>query len=151
MTNKDIKFISSQKDGRLIIEDKISFLQEIKKYQDRNFLISVEPIKNKRTIKQNAYYWGGVIGTLCQTFEGHTSQEMHELMKIKHLSKEIQLRVVRKGIMIEENIIVSSETKTLSTTEFNEYIERIRQWALEYYECYIPTPEEYFKKHNIDI
>jgi hypothetical protein len=74
-------------------------------------------------MEQNRYYRGVVIPLISQS-TGYTNEEVHELMKKQFLSK-------RKKVMGKFINKYKSTTK-LSTEEFNEYIEKIRAFALKH-------------------
>src|SRR5690606_13446660 len=91
--------------------------------------------KQGRTLPQNAYYWGVVVKILS----GHTGispDEMHELLKYKFLKTFVS--DPETGEMIE----VSKSTSRLSTKEFTDFIDSIKDWALNSLNCYIPESGE---------
>jgi len=107
--------------------------------KDGSYLISIENSK-KRTSPQNKYYWSGVIplvkdGLIDVGYREITSNEqVHDLMKFMFLKKQIANE--ETGEVIET---IGSTTK-LTTTEFNDYIDRIAQFAAEMLGVVIPPP-----------
>lgn len=141
---REVKFIASYKDGLKVV-DYISFVRTAKSYHGNNFLLIIEPIKNPRTIKQNAYYWGGVLGVLSNDL-GYTPEEIHRLLKTMFLSKKKAIVGIDKdGKKHTEEIDSIKSTTELSTEEFGDYIDKIRYWAIDFNNSYIPTPDEYFE------
>jgi hypothetical protein len=63
---------------------------------------------------------------------GYEPEEMHEALKDKFLSVGLDDHGLK---------IVRSTTK-LSTTEMEEYLEKIKRWAAAELNCYIPDPNE---------
>jgi hypothetical protein len=85
--------------------------------------------KSQRSNNQNNYYFGVVCKILGDYF-GYTQEEMHDALKYKFL---------RKGAADLET--VTSTTK-LNTAEFEDYLEKIRRWAVIDYNVVIPLPNE---------
>lgn len=82
-----------------------------------------------RSVQQNRYYWGVVVGILaCHT--GYTPEEMHEALKMKFL-------------LVHRNKLPDTvkSTSNLSKDEFCEYIENIQNWAARDMGCVIPDPD----------
>lgn len=89
--------------------------------------------KRTRTLNQNRYYWG-VIVKLLSNHTGYSDDEMHEALKSLFLSHPMQLA--------SRNISVNKSTASLSTKEFEDYMDQIRGWAQVELNCYIPLPNE---------
>jgi len=98
-------------------------------------VIKIASYRKKRSVNQNEYYWGVVLKYLA--FEaGYTADEMHELMKRKFLAYQ---KTNQKTGEIET---FSGETKGLNTEHFEEYLEKVRTFAFDFYDCLIPLPNE---------
>ena len=104
----------------------------------KNYLISlngkhvdvvVRTHKAQRSNNQNNYYFGVVCKILGDYF-GYDPEEMHDALKMKFL---------RSGYCDIET--VRSTTK-LNTAEFEEYLEKVRRWAITEYNVNIPLPNE---------
>ena len=87
---------------------------------------------SRRSNKQNDYYWGVVL-RLISYESGYTSEQAHELFRKAFLKSD----EVSMGNIHNE---VPRSTTELSTNEFNEYIEKIKQFATEFYSLVIPDP-----------
>jgi len=85
--------------------------------------------KSKRSNNQLRYYFGVVCKVLGDYF-GYDENEMHDALKYKFL---------RKGAADLET--VRSTTK-MNTVEFEDYLERIRRWAVIEYSVVVPLPNE---------
>jgi len=96
--------------------------------------IKIQKHRNKRSDKQNKYYWGVVIAYISNE-TGFTDEEVHELLKFKFLQTS---KVSRQGSM--ETFIQS--TTELDTLEAEEYLYKIRIWALNFLNLQIPLPNE---------
>lgn len=87
-----------------------------------------------RSHEQNNYYHGRVVDILANEF-GYQHEEMHEILREKFLTPRF---VEFEG----KTIAVRHSTTELSTGEFEDYLERIRIWALTEYNVKIPKPHE---------
>lgn len=86
----------------------------------------------KRTDDQNKYLWGAVYPAIYEWLNWvYSIDEIHSIMSYQFLS-----RVSRWG----SPYILS--TSRLTTAEFSEYVEHIKDFVSQY-GVYIPTAEEY--------
>jgi len=94
--------------------------------------VTVRKKSNKRTLKQNQYYWAVVIRLIAEE-TGHTSEEIHDAMKQMFAKSIIKI----KG---EEYETVTSTTQ-LDTLEFSKaYVDQIKYWAWDTLNIVIPEP-----------
>ena len=97
------------------------------------FILRVEKVKKKRSNNQNEYYWGVVIEYVREAIRmlgfDLTKDETHDFLKARFNSVEIA------------GLIVPKSTTSLSTEEFNRYIETIVKWVAERFHIVIPPPE----------
>jgi hypothetical protein len=117
------------------------FLRAYRLYEGDRVEVRIVPQPRKRSLKQNAYYWGVVvpcvqeclaaIGTLCER------ETVHEFLKLKFLNRDTIL-----DPETEKFIPVSGSTAKLSKDDFSDYIEKIREWTLEYLGAHIPDANE---------
>ena len=84
----------------------------------------------QRSQNENRYYWGVVIALLAEHC-GYTPEEMHEALKFA------MLRTHEDGPLPSVK-----STAQLSTTEFEDYLERIRIWAATELGVVVPLPNE---------
>jgi hypothetical protein len=84
----------------------------------------------RRSLEQNAYYWGIVVDIPAQ-YTGYTPEEMHEAFKIMFL------KVKRQGL---PDTVRS--TATLTIEEMMQYIDSIQKWAATELGCYIPDSDK---------
>jgi hypothetical protein len=98
------------------------------------YRIVMERYYPNRSEEQNAYYWGVVIKML--------SNEMS-------LNKDATHRILTAMFLAIESVdefgnaiqIIPSTSK-LSTVEFNNYMDEIKQFAAETFDIVIPDPEQ---------
>jgi hypothetical protein len=109
--------------------------------KDGRYEVTIQS-KNNRSDQQNKYYWSGLIPAVKEGLkeigyrEITTAEQTHELMKFMFLKKQIVNE--NTGEVLET---IGSTTK-LSTTEFNEYIDRISQFAAEFLGVEIMPPNK---------
>lgn len=105
----------------------------LNRFNGKDVQVAINLPKNPRSMNQNNYYWGVVIEILAD-FTGYIQDEMHEVLKGKFLSDEKEIA--------GEQIRFSHSTAELNTTEFEEYLKDIREWASVALDCFIPLPNE---------
>ncbi len=94
--------------------------------------VIVKQPKTLRSLRQNKYYWGVVVEMLSE-YTGYSREEIHEILKSKFLSNTKEIG--------DETITYSRSTATLTTKEFEIYLQRIREWGLIKLGILIPEPE----------
>lgn len=74
-----------------------------------------------RSNSQNRFYWGCVLQEIANS-TGHTTEDLHEVFKREFLPKQFV-------VIGDEEFEIAKSTTELTTTEFEQYIERIRVFA----------------------
>ncbi len=117
------------KDGKLFLDNRESFDKYVAGLNGR-VMIEVKKWRKQRTLNQNAFYWAVVIEMLAYEL-GYSQDEAHEAMKWQFLKIEIDGKpsTVRS-------------THDLTTIEFMEYINKIKEWAFNFLNLIIPDPNE---------
>lgn len=82
-------------------------------------VVSIEPYSGNRTSRQNNYYWGVVVKMLSDEI-GYYPKEMHEELK--------------------KLFTPHGTTSKMSTIEFEDYTNQVRDWAMREHNINIPTP-----------
>jgi len=100
--------------------------------------ISVTPIKKKRSLNQNSYYFGVVIN-LISSHTGYTPDECHEICKEECLQKKLILLQTKDGEVEKEYPIT---TTVLTSGEFESYLSKVRMWASQTLGLFVPLPNE---------
>lgn len=130
-------------EGRLCIDstDRPLFLSQISKERNKSVVIRVKVSGKQRSCWQNNYYYGVVVNLIREAIseewgEPMTKDDVHTLLKQ-------QCNWVEKfSQQTGESIRVAATTTNLSTVEFEEYLERCRRFALEFFNLEIPLPNE---------
>lgn len=117
-------------EGSIVIWDTPEKVREyIKGLEGKRIDVTMKRERSQRSINQNNYYFGVVCKVLGDYF-GYEVDEMHEALKLKFLQ-----------IGACDVPTIKSTTK-LNTTEFEDYLERIRRWAATEYSVVVPLPNE---------
>jgi hypothetical protein len=136
----DIVAHARVKDGRLFLTNRREFNRQIATIPpDWDLEVSVERVRASRSQALNRYYWGVVV-KLIADHTGYTIDETHDALKMLHLSKTLAMQN-GNGEVINE-IVIGGSTRKLVNREFQDYCGRIRQWASEKLDVYIPEPNE---------
>ncbi len=134
------------KDSKLVLskEEKEIFSKLLLGLNKKQVDIIIKESKNKRSLRQNSYYWGVVI-KIISDYSGNTPEETSQFFKNKFLKAERE--------MFGEPYIYLLGTSELKTHEFEDYIEKIRTFALTCpaIQLNIPKPEKVLPKDNTII
>ncbi len=122
-------FKATLRAGKILIIDRPAFDRYLAGRKDGNYEVIVRRERVQRSLNQNSYYWGVVIPLLVQ-WSGYEDEEVHDALKQRFLTEH------REGGLDHVR-----STSQLTTTEFTEYIERVRQLAAEH-GVYVPDPGE---------
>lgn len=134
-----IEIISSVENG-ILNRNRNQIAEVIKSFEGKEIIITIEKKKKKRTSNQNAY-----LHALFTIFKNelnalgnkYSAAEVKELCKFKFAKKDVVNE--HTGEVIGQRIQGTSE---MSTTELNEFIEEVIQWAAEMFNIQLPYPNE---------
>lgn len=106
----------------------------------KNIKIRFERKGKKRSDPQNRYYFGVVIREITLRLRELGHQELqdetvHEMMKIKFNYEPL---TSEHGELLE----IPKSTTSLTTTQFMEYMDRVKQWAGDFLGINIPDPNQ---------
>lgn len=106
----------------------------LKKLNGQYAMMTIEPVSEKRTIKQNSYYWG-VYLPLISDQTGDDIHSLHEHFKNMFLKRD------QEGTALGEKIELYKSTTELTTKEFTEFINQIEK------RTGIPAPDSKLFQH----
>lgn len=113
-----------KKDGltpRLVIQAKKFFFHQLNKFRDgERVTLMVTNHKLKRTLAQNAYYWGVYLPLIAEKTGEHDLDALHELFKGKFLTSGIRT-------VLGEKVRIKRSTTELGIGDFCRYILAIQQ------------------------
>ena len=129
------------KDGELRIVRRKDFVESLKSMPNCRVIVTVAKAYKKRSDMQSAYYFGVVVNDCRTGYKETTGEEMtpieaHELLKQECNAKEIVNRETGEVLKIGRT------TKTLSTVEMEEYLERCRRFNFEWFGITTMLPNE---------
>jgi hypothetical protein len=121
--------------GKLKLDNRAElqrYLNNVSRYRENIAEIDIRILRDKCSANQRRYYWGVIIPVLAsiEDFRGYTIEEIHETLKMLFLKE-------KKG-----ELWTIKSTEELNTKEREEYHAKIREWASEILNCYIPKPNE---------
>lgn len=134
------KFVSPVNDGKLAVSVSVSIKNLLKMYDGKKVSIAITEHKKKRSVNQNAFYWGVLLPAvrlwLYEQGINFDAEETHEFV-VRHIWKHTEL------INLDENLYERRlSSKNLNTMEWEQYMDLTRQWAAEKgFE--LPFPNEY--------
>ena len=90
--------------------------------------------KKNRSPNQNRFYWGVVIPMIAERMGETDPESVHGVLK-----NELNYYMATIG---DKDIRVPQSTAELNTADFEAYLERVRQWAAQFFTLNIPHPNE---------
>jgi len=126
----DLIFSGKIEKGKIILEDSAGFKKYVQSFEGKKIQLSICKYKTKRSLKQNAYYFGVIIPIIADWVGEDDKEAIHEALKNKFLEVRDN-----KGLKIVQS------TAKLNTTQFEIYLERIRKWASIECGLVIPDPK----------
>ena len=120
--------------GKLTLASPEKFKEDFRQYEGETVYVSVRPFKPTRSSNQNRYYWAVIIKTLSEEI-GYSSEEMHEILKQQFLITETK-------IIKDKEYKITKSTTALNTSEFEDYLSKIRSWASVDLGIFIPEPND---------
>lgn len=142
--NKEFVFASDYNRGR--------FREYLQTLDGKDVVIEVRKKTTQRSNKQNNYYWGAILPTIC-TYTGGTAEEADRDLRGMFLKQESYMKMIdleTGEVLKESKISIPSipSSKELTTGEFSEYLMKIESWAIPFFEIeHWPDPEEYELRH----
>lgn len=126
--------------GKMTIQNRPRLDEWARQNTGRNIKLRLERRGKKRSSPQNRYYHGVVIREITIRLRDLGYQELqdetvHEMMKIKFNYDRL---ISEQGEALE----IPKSTTGLTTTQFMEYMDKIKQWASDFLNIYIPDPNE---------
>lgn len=128
--------------GKFIPDNPEFFKTDLEGLEGLDIAVKVNPIRRTRSLELNAFYWGFVIRPMVVFFNQEktfqrvvTSEFVHELMKSKFLGTE---KIPIAGEIIEK----VNSSRSLSNTDFKDYVDYIIAWANELFNIGLDWPTE---------
>jgi tRNA A-37 threonylcarbamoyl transferase component Bud32 len=115
----------------------------VRNFAGKDITITIERKRRKRSLMQNAYYFGVVLPMVMSGLNdaGYkvSKESTHEFLKATFNKKEL----VNEST--GEILQTVGSTAQMSTSEMMDYFAEITQWAVEFLNVQIPEPGEQIK------
>lgn len=135
------------KAGRLMFHNRRAFDSAVSGLKDGwEVEVEISRLRATRSAQQNRAYWGVIIAALTD-HTGYTPEEIHEILKCKFLPKE--LAILKDNGDVVDKFVMGGSTRGLDTQEFGDYMERIKEWAAQELDLYIPDFDQAGYGHGV--
>lgn len=133
--------ITSRVEGGKLAQNVAKINAEIRKHEGYFIDVTIKRKYKRRSIPENRYYFGVVIQIWKDLIyeewgETWSSIQTHEFLKSHCNFKEMP------NIANGEIIKIPLSTADLKTIEFEEYLEKCRRLAFDFFNVQIPLPNE---------
>jgi len=129
--------------GNLVLPHRNQLISDITVFEDGDYVLTIEKKSKKRSLSQNAYYWGVVVPLVKKGLNdvGYrmTTETTHDYLKTNFNIIEIANEI--NG----EIISFIGSTTEMSTSQMMDYFAKITEWAAEFLGVQIPEPNEQLK------
>lgn len=120
------------------VQNREQLASYIKSLADGRHRFTTEPYQ-VRSLDQNEYYWGVVVSMVRPALRAAGHNDVHTDKQAHAKMKEHFIHADKSMLQALEEMRFATTT-TLSTIQFNSYLEDIFQWAAEYLGIVIPPP-----------
>jgi hypothetical protein len=128
--------------GRIPLEVSQAVAAALRRMDGKRVVISLRKHVNRRSGRQNRAYWGIIVPRVLEMFTAAgndtTKEEIHEYLK-EHVGGPMFARVLIDPDGKRRPVVRSSTT--LTTVEWEDFMEKIRAWAAER-GLILPMPNE---------
>ena len=124
-------YYGTTKKGKFLPDDPMGFKFAFCQLEGQDTEVTVGKKQKLGSDKQRGYYRGVIVPLMAETIGEYDEDEVHEMLKWEFL------RVKKDGLPD-----TCRSTEVLTTVEKEEYHSKIRHWAVEFHNCYIPLPNE---------
>lgn len=137
------------RDGKLKIIHRKIFIDSFKLFKNGRIKLILERVYKHRSNPQNAYLWGVVYPIVLQGLQEVGYNEIRDIDQVHNFCKSLFLKKKIVNEYTGKSYIIVGSTKELTTIQFEEYLEEIRQFASEYLHHYIPEPNEEMQEYKL--
>jgi hypothetical protein len=121
--------------GKLKLKNSAKFIADVAGLKGE-VRITVGKKERPRSIPQNNYYWGVVIKMIADFVGENEPENIHEAMGLRFAG------VPAGDGKLGRALLVRKSTSDMNTFEFEEYMEKIRNFAAMELQLTIPLPNE---------
>ena len=124
-------FTGRVESGRVVWDSPAEAARWTRALEGERVQISIRKWRGRRSDQSNRYYWGDVVAIIAEHC-GYEPEEAHDALKVLFLTDHAA----------EAPLPRVKSTAALNTTEFCEYIDRVKRWAATDLGLVIPEPGE---------
>ena len=143
MADLILTYSGKVKNGELKIVNRSQFNRELEYFEGKDVEVQVRKKRKKRSLMQNAYYFGVVVPCVVEGLKDvgyRVNRELtHEFLKSKFAREEIVNEET------SEVLSIIGSTAKMTTSKMMDYFAEITQWAAEFLNIQIPLPGEQTK------
>lgn len=137
---KSISIVSRVENGKLR-QNNALLRETIRKFEGKEIEITIKRKYKQRSLPQNKFYWGVIIPLFQQLIldnwgEIKDKEEIHEVLKYQCNYEE------RANLITGEITKIPKSTTELTTFGWLEYEQKIRQFAMDFFNTTLPEPNE---------
>jgi hypothetical protein len=135
----ELRYTAKVENGQVKFTDRKGFDMDMKALEGLKLSIRIKRFYKTRSTKQNAFYWSNFIPSQIDCFverfgERYRADQMHEWNKLNFFGEE------RVNELTGEMIRLPASTSDQSTVEFEEALEKCREWFLLNFDWPLPYP-----------
>lgn len=134
----DISLNVEMVDGRLCLVNRPLFHDLLRTLRNGPYELSLTRLRAIRSQQANRYWWGVVVH-LFSEHTGYTPEEIHEWAKAKFIPKRLAL--LNGNGDVEDEYVIGGSTRKMTTTEFADFVDTVRQFGNERLDLNIPDPD----------
>lgn len=112
-----------------------------KKLLENKSLVELKKKSIKRSLKQNSYQHLLFTWFSIASETGYTPEEVKQDIYKRHVCADVFVKIKRTHEEIGD-VYFCRSTADLDTKETNYCIEKFRNWAMKYFQVYLPAPNE---------
>jgi hypothetical protein len=125
-------------DGKVSMDKSFDFMCSL--LRNGKYTVKIERKKESRSIPQNSLMW--MWFKCMEEATGQPKEDFHAYYKRKFLMRQVNI----KGHWVD----VVGETKTLSSSQFSEFLEKIKADAAIDFGIMLPLPEDRMYRDFVD-
>lgn len=133
-----IKYTGFVKDGKLTIAYVDRFKEDVRGFEGKHIVLTLDKKKRSRTNPQNSYYWAVIVPMIQQGFK-----DLGERLDIKTVHEFLLSQFSIKEVVNNETgeiFTMTKRSKDMTTSEFMDHIAQCQQFAAEKLSVVIPDP-----------
>jgi hypothetical protein len=155
MPEVQIYHYGTVKNGRIIYDRPVFYQAELQKLDGKDVKVVIEERKEKKTIPQLAFYFGGIIRKTClesTLFEGWMDEEIDQFFRHRFLS---YIKTMRYPDNTSAAVKVINELRDLSKDEMTMFISHVIRFlnenGIEVLEPEMYKYNKYLQEQNLNI